>query len=113
MRKYYVWNATIKLIVTARNPMEACCEALSYCGFTESTEIPDHIISWPKWGVDEQGFRHINGSEVEMYDGGKLHSIMMQCPMWTPDSMMVLDRFDAMQREFDPFCEHGEDVEDE
>ena len=111
MRKYYVWNATIKLIVTARNPMEACCEALSYCRFTESTEIPDHIISWPKWGVDEQGFRHISGSMVDLYDGAEVIGVQVQKPMWMPDSMMVLDRFDAMQREHDPFCEYGEDGE--
>lgn len=107
--KYYVWNDKIQVIVMAESPIGGVAEALSYCGFTDSTDIPDHLISWGVFSVDEQGFRHVNGTMVEVELGDQTTQ-SIQSPMYTINKDIALDFFDNAMAQYDPFCE-DEDFE--
>jgi len=105
--KYYVWNDKVKVLVTADSPMGAVAEALSFKGFTNQTEIDDSLISWPAFGVDLQGFRHINGTITD--ENPQIQFV--QFPTWQIDKVVALDYFDSANSKYDPFCEF-EDKDD-
>ena len=110
MNKYYVWNDKIKVWVQANHPVEAIAAALSYCGFKDSIDIPDHLISSSNFTVDCMGFRHIEGSFVPLIDTelivdgpNEINELMF--PMHLVDKDRALEFFDDLQHRYDPFCQ--------
>jgi len=110
MKKYYVWNDKIQVLVMAESTMKAVAEALSYCGFKCQTEIPAHLISWDLFYVDERGFRN----KPELFNetiltNGECHREMLQegASYWIMKEA-ALNWFDHYMKEYDPFCENDE-----
>lgn len=92
---YNTWKVLVTVPVKLTRPghyIQAICEALSYMGFKDSTEIPAKLLCWDSFLVDERGFRDFDTADHE--------TVIV-------DVDEALDWFDELNRKYDPFCEDG------
>lgn len=112
-RQYYVWNDKVKHKVDdgGKGPMYAIAVALSKSGYADQTEIPDDVVSWPFFYVDERGFR----SQPELFAvsidlENKSHANLIQEGASIPIMKeAALNWFDHYMNEYDPFCEREDE----
>lgn len=89
--KYYVsMGRKIRILVTADNPVSAIAHAISYMSFEDTTDIPESLLEWPDWLIDERGFRD--------------YTTMDEQTIIIP-SDEGMDAVDEQFRFYDPFCE--------
>jgi hypothetical protein len=99
--KFYVANGNVKVLVMALDPVQAVCEAISYLGFDNATDLAEtmhNIFTDQFFIVDPRGFRLA-------YEVDKDSSYMS-----LGDAVKFFN--DACNR-FDPFCEQDSRASDE
>lgn len=91
--KYYVsMGRHIRVLVTADNPVEAIAHAISYMGFEDTMEIPQWMMEWEDFIIDERGFRDYNTADEQ--------TLLIELGE-------ALDGVDEVFRYYDPFCENS------
>ena len=114
MKKYYVWNDKVQILVLAWDEHDAVSQALSYMGFKQSVDIPEHLISWDFFAVDCMGFKHIDGVKLPIINSDLTTSGVTETvfPMYLVEKYRALEKFDHVNSRYDPFCESHDDYFD-